>query len=48
MGGLNYHAVHHAFPDIPFDRLPAAFVGVASSQKLKSMLAQGLDRNPSA
>jgi fatty acid desaturase len=25
MGGLNYHAVHHAFPDIPFDRLPEAF-----------------------
>ncbi len=25
MGGLDYHAVHHAFPDIPFDRLPVAF-----------------------
>jgi fatty acid desaturase len=25
MGGLNYHAVHHAFPDIPFDQLPTAF-----------------------
>jgi fatty acid desaturase len=25
MGGLDYHAVHHAFPDIPFDRLPEAF-----------------------
>lgn len=25
MGGLNYHAVHHAFPDIPFNKLPAAF-----------------------
>jgi fatty acid desaturase len=25
MGGLNYHAVHHAFPDIPFNRLPVAF-----------------------
>ncbi len=24
MGGLNYHAVHHAFPDIPFNRLPEA------------------------
>ena len=22
MGGLNYHAVHHAFPGIPFNRLP--------------------------
>ena len=35
MGGLDYHADHHAFPDIPFvgvaspveNRLPAAFVG---------------------
>lgn len=25
MGGLNYHAVHHAFPGIPFDQLPEAF-----------------------
>lgn len=25
MGGLNYHAVHHAFPDIPFNKLPTAF-----------------------
>jgi fatty acid desaturase len=25
MGGLNYHAVHHAFPDIPFNKLPEAF-----------------------
>jgi fatty acid desaturase len=25
MGGLNYHAVHHAFPNIPFNRLPEAF-----------------------
>jgi fatty acid desaturase len=24
MGGLNYHAVHHAFPRIPFDQLPEA------------------------
>ncbi|MEM9979210.1 MAG: fatty acid desaturase [Cyanobacteria bacterium P01_D01_bin.2] len=24
IGGLNYHAVHHAFPDIPFNRLPEA------------------------
>lgn len=24
IGGLNYHAVHHAFPGIPFDRLPEA------------------------
>lgn len=25
MGGLNYHAVHHAFPSIPFNQLPEAF-----------------------
>ena len=25
MGGLPYHAVHHCFPDIPFNRLPEAF-----------------------
>ncbi|MEM7065868.1 MAG: fatty acid desaturase [Cyanobacteria bacterium P01_B01_bin.77] len=24
IGGLNYHAVHHAFPGIPFDQLPQA------------------------
>jgi fatty acid desaturase len=37
MGGLNYHAVHHAFPDIPFDRLPEAF------QRIQAVLQrQGL------
>ncbi len=25
MGGLNYHAVHHAFSGIPFNQLPEAF-----------------------
>lgn len=25
MGGLNYHSVHHGFPDIPFYHLPTAF-----------------------
>lgn len=25
MGGLPYHSVHHAFPDIPFNHLPLAF-----------------------
>lgn len=25
MGGLNYHGVHHACPNIPFNQLPAAF-----------------------
>ena len=30
MGGLNYHAVHHAFPGIPFNRLPEAFDRIQS------------------
>ncbi|MEM8613306.1 MAG: fatty acid desaturase [Cyanobacteria bacterium P01_H01_bin.105] len=25
IGGLNYHAVHHAFPQIPFNQLPEAY-----------------------
>lgn len=25
MGGLSYHAVHHIFPNIPFNQLPEAF-----------------------
>ncbi len=25
MGGLPYHSVHHAFPNIPFNQLPEAF-----------------------
>ncbi|BAU15598.1 fatty acid desaturase [Leptolyngbya sp. NIES-3755] len=28
VGGLNYHSVHHAFPSIPFNRLPEAFIRV--------------------
>ncbi|GAB4373712.1 MAG: hypothetical protein Kow00121_17260 [Elainellaceae cyanobacterium] len=28
MGGLPYHAVHHAFPDIPFNQLPEAFTRI--------------------
>jgi len=28
MGGLPYHAVHHAFPGIPFDQLPAAYTQI--------------------
>lgn len=28
MGGLNYHGVHHAFPDIPFDQLPQAYQSI--------------------
>ncbi|MDM9380347.1 fatty acid desaturase [Chlorogloeopsis sp. ULAP01] len=30
MGGLNYHAVHHAFPNIPFNRLPEAYERIQS------------------
>jgi fatty acid desaturase len=25
VGGLHYHGVHHAFPGLPFYRLPEAF-----------------------
>ncbi len=28
MGGLPYHSLHHAYPQIPFDQLPAAFAAV--------------------
>lgn len=28
MGGLPYHSLHHAYPQIPFDRLPEAFTAV--------------------
>ncbi|MEM8642944.1 MAG: fatty acid desaturase [Cyanobacteria bacterium P01_G01_bin.54] len=28
MGGLPYHAVHHAFPHIPFEQLPQAYVAI--------------------
>jgi len=34
MGGLNYHAVHHAFPAIPFNRLGEAF------QRIQTLLAE--------
>jgi hypothetical protein len=40
MGGLSYHAVHHAFPGIPFNRLPEAFKriqGVLQQQGLPLM-----------
>ena len=30
MGGLSYHSIHHAFPQIPFNRLPEAFDRVQS------------------
>jgi len=28
MGGLDYHAVHHTFPNIPFNQLPEAFTRI--------------------
>lgn len=40
MGGLNYHAVHHAFPGIPFNNFPEAFQriqGVLKSHNLPLM-----------
>ena len=58
MGGLSYHAVHHAFPGIPFNRLPEAFQhiqGVLQQQGLPLMhledgylkATHGLSRHPS-
>ncbi|BAT54675.1 fatty acid desaturase [Nostoc sp. NIES-3756] len=40
MGGLDYHAVHHAFPGIPFNQLPEAFAliqGVLQKYNLPAM-----------
>ncbi|BCL36542.1 fatty acid desaturase family protein [Nostoc sp. MS1] len=40
MGGLDYHAVHHAFPGIPFNQLPVAFTriqGVLQKHNLPTM-----------
>jgi fatty acid desaturase len=34
MGGLPYHAIHHAFPGIPFHQLPQAF------QMVQNILSQ--------
>jgi fatty acid desaturase len=34
MGGLNHHAVHHAFPNLPFNHLPEAF------NRIQTVLAQ--------
>ena len=34
VGGLSYHAVHHAFPGIPFNQLPEAF------QRIQGVLQQ--------
>ncbi len=31
MGGLDYHAVHHAFPQIPFYQLSKAYLIVQNS-----------------
>jgi fatty acid desaturase len=58
MGGLPYHAVHHAFPGIPFNQLPEAFQriqGVLQQQGLPLMQVQAgylesahtLSRHPS-
>lgn len=43
MGGLNYHAVHHAFPGIPFNQLPQAFEriqGVLQQHHLPLMILE--------
>ncbi|NEO83354.1 MAG: fatty acid desaturase [Spirulina sp. SIO3F2] len=33
MGGLPYHAIHHAFPNIPFDQLPQAYQAIQAVLK---------------
>ena len=43
IGGLNYHAVHHAFPDIPFDRLPEAHERVQTVLDRHGMPAMTLE-----
>ena len=30
IGGLNYHAIHHAFPSVPFEQLPEAYDRIAT------------------
>ncbi|QJB47250.1 fatty acid desaturase family protein [Dolichospermum flos-aquae] len=43
MGGLNYHAVHHAFPDIPFNQLPEAFERIQKVLQKHGFPAMQLD-----
>ncbi|NEQ53084.1 MAG: hypothetical protein F6K11_23585, partial [Leptolyngbya sp. SIO3F4] len=49
IGGLNYHAVHHAFPSIPFDQLPEAYGRILTVLNKHKMPAVEIEQNyPSA
>lgn len=43
MGGLPYHAIHHAFPDIPFNRLSTAFERVQTVLQSSNLPALPLE-----
>ena len=43
MGGLNYHAVHHAFPGIPFNHLPEAFYRIQKVLEVHGLPLMKLD-----
>jgi fatty acid desaturase len=43
MGGLDYHAVHHAFPGIPFNQLPEAFARIQGILQKYNLPAMQLD-----
>jgi fatty acid desaturase len=43
MGGLNYHAVHHAFPGIPFNQLSQAFPRIQDVLQQQSLPLMQLD-----
>ena len=49
ISGLNYHAVHHAFPAIPFDQLPEAYRRVQTALGEQGMPAMDIEQGyPSA
>ena len=45
MGGLNYHAVHHAFPNIPFNQLPEAFARIQTVLQQHDLPRMSLEGN---
>ncbi len=45
IGGLNYHAVHHAFPDIPFDQLPLAYRRIQIVLDHHGLPLMGIEQN---
>ena len=45
MGGLPYHAVHHAFPDIPFNQLPEAYQRIQAILRRHNMPSMTMGQN---